>query len=231
MRGKAIAETSIAMIWHCAVFQYMAIPFEGSLHFLTRYIEIQWAAILADQEIHLYGKYCYILLDISRYSVVFFYDDIAVSQEHWWPGLQTFVSTYMNGCGQCQQFKIKRGPTKPALFPISSSPMNCPFVQLSMDFITSLPLSGIFDSIMVVVDHGLTKGIILIPCTEKGLTTYEITRLFIKNVYKQFGLSDKVITDRGGQFDFLFFQELCKVLEIKSALITAFHPQSDGSTE
>jgi len=84
---------------------------------------------------------------------------------------------------------------------------------------------------MVVVDHGLTKGIILIPCTEKGLMTYETARLFIENVYKRFGLPDKVITDRGGQFDSSFFQELCKALEIKSALTTAFHPQSDGSTE
>ncbi len=45
----------------------------------------------------------------------------------------------------------------------------------------------------------------------------------IENVYKQFGLPDKVITDREGQFDSLFFQELCKALEA--------HPQSDGSTK
>ena len=72
---------------------------------------------------------------------------------------------------------------KPALFPISSSLTNRLFAQLSMDFITSLPLSGIFDSIMVMVNHGLTKGIILIFCTKKGLTTYETARLFIENVY------------------------------------------------
>jgi len=156
---------------------------------------------------------------------------MAVSQEHWWLGLRTFVRSYVNGCARCQQFKINKRPTKPALFPISSSLTNRPFAQLSMDFITSLPLSRIFDSIMVVVDHGLTKGIILILCTEKGLTTYETARLFIENVYKQFGLPDKVITDRGGQFDSSFFQELCKALEIKSALTTAFHPQSDGLTE
>ena len=135
---------------------------------------------------------------------------MAVSQEHWWPGLRTSVRSYVNGCAQCQQFKINRRPTKPALFPISSSLTNCPFAQLSMDFITSLPLSQFFDSIMVV---------------------YKTTRLFIENVYKQFGLPDKIITDCGGQFDSLFFQELCKALEIKSALTTAFHPQSDGSTE
>ncbi len=156
---------------------------------------------------------------------------MAVSQEHWWPGLRTFIHSYVNGCAQCQQFKINRGPTKPALFPISSSLTNHPFSQLSMDFITSLPLSQNFDSIMVVVDHGLTKGITLIPCTKKGLMTYQTARLFIENVYKRFGLPDKIITNHGGQFNSLFFQELCKALEIKSALTTAFHSQSDGSTE
>jgi hypothetical protein len=33
-----------------------------------------------------------------------------------------------------------------------------------MDLITNLPLSNGFDSILVIVDHGLTKGVILSPC-------------------------------------------------------------------
>jgi hypothetical protein len=29
-----------------------------------------------------------------------------VRQNYWWPGLQTFVKNYVQGCGICQQFKI-----------------------------------------------------------------------------------------------------------------------------
>jgi Integrase zinc binding domain len=29
-----------------------------------------------------------------------------IRQNYWWPGLQTFVKKYVQGCGICQQFKI-----------------------------------------------------------------------------------------------------------------------------
>ena len=101
-----------------------------------------------------------------------------------------------------------------------------------MDFMTDLPLSDDgFDSIMIVVDHGLSKGVILIPCSKIGLTAEKTVQLFIDNVYSRFGLPDRIITDRGPQFDSDFFQELCKALDIKSNMTTAFHPQANGGTE
>ena len=65
-----------------------------------------------------------------------------------------------------------------------------------MDLITDLPLTTGFDSILVVVDHGLSKGVILIPCT-KTLTAEGAAQLLLDNLYKQFGLPDKMISDRG----------------------------------
>ena len=48
---------------------------------------------------------------------------------------------------------------------------------------------------------------------------------------KSFGLPDKIISDRGPQFASKVFIELLKLLGIKSALSTAYHPQIDGTTE
>lgn len=42
---------------------------------------------------------------------------------------------------------------------------------------------------------------------------------------------DKIISDRGPQFAAKSFLELLKLLNIKSSLTTAYHPQSDGATE
>ena len=42
---------------------------------------------------------------------------------------------------------------------------------------------------------------------------------------------DKIILDQGPQFAAKLFIELLKLLKIKSALTTAYHPQSDGATE
>ena len=99
-----------------------------------------------------------------------------------------------------------------------------------MDMIMDLPTSGGYDSILAVVDHGLTKGVILIPCN-KTLTADQCTQLLLDNVYKQFRLMDKIISDRGPQFAAKSFLELLKFLKIKSSLTTAYHLQSDGATE
>ena len=69
------------------------------------------------------------------------------------------------------------------------------------------------------------------PCNKKGLTSERTAQLFINNVYSRFGLPDKIITDWGTQFEATFFQEICKLLGIKSAMMTAFHPQVNGGIE
>ena len=63
-----------------------------------------------------------------------------------------------------------------------------------MDFIVDLlPIDG-YDSIMSVVDHGLSKGVILIPCNKK-ITSEQSAQLLLDNLYKRFSLPDKLISD------------------------------------
>ena len=105
-----------------------------------------------------------------------------------------------------------------------------PFTYCSMDFITDLPTVNKYDSILVVVDQGLSKGVILLPCN-KTITAEQTAKLLLDNLYKRFGLPDKLISDRGAQFSSKAFIELLKLLGVKSALSTAFHPQTNGTTE
>jgi hypothetical protein len=105
-----------------------------------------------------------------------------------------------------------------------------PFTSLSVDLITDLPPSGGFDSIMVVVDHSLTKGVIITPCL-KTITSEGIAKLFFKHVYRRFGLYDKIISDRGPQSISKFSKALAKLLDYTIAPSTAYHPQTDGQTE
>ena len=114
--------------------------------------------------------------------------------------------------------------------PIEGAKSLRPFASCSMDMITDLPISNGYDSILAVVDHGLMKGVILIPCS-KTLTAAQCAGLLLDNVYKRFGLMDKIISDRGPQFAAKSFLELLKLLKIKSSLTMAYHPQSDGATE
>jgi transposase InsO family protein len=99
-----------------------------------------------------------------------------------------------------------------------------------MDLITDLPPVDDCDSVLVVVDRGNTKRAILIP-TAKTLTQEGAGQLLLNNLYKQFGLPDKMLSDREPQFAAKAFHKLLKLLGIKSNLTTAYHPQTDGATK
>ena len=153
-----------------------------------------------------------------------------VRQSYWWPGLTIFVKNFIAGCAQCQQMKINTHPTRPPLNPIAADPNALPFQAVSMDFITDLPESHGYDSIMVIVDHDASKGIVLIPC-HKTIDALQTAQLYHQHVYRRFGLPTSIISDRGPQFASKVFQTLCSRLGIKSKMSTAYHPQSDGQTE
>ena len=154
----------------------------------------------------------------------------SIQQHYWWPGLRTYIKNYVQGCGTCQQFKIDQQPTKPSFLLKEEASTTWPFTNCSMDFIMDLLLVKVHDSILVVVDQGLTKGIILIPCS-KTITTKQTAQLLLENLYKRFGLLDKIISDQGPQFTSRTFVKLLKLLGIKSSLSTTYHPQMDGTTK
>ena len=116
-----------------------------------------------------------------------------VALESWWPGLASYVHSYVRGCASCQQHKVNTHPSRPPLLPILSS-CSRPFQQISCDLITDLPLSDGFDTLLVMVDHGLTKGVILCP-TKKTIDAAGVASLFFSKVFKRFGLYDKIISD------------------------------------
>ena len=153
-----------------------------------------------------------------------------VKNQYWWPGLRTFVKNYVKGCAICQQFKIDRHPSHPAYIPTEGAQTTRPFANCSMDMITDLPMVDGQDSLLVIVNQGLTKGVILLPCS-KTIMAEQVATLLLDNLYKRFGLPNKIISDRGPQFASKSFRELLKLLGIKSALSTAYHPQTDGTTE
>ena len=92
-----------------------------------------------------------------------------------------------------------------------------------MDFITDLPESNGYNALYVVVDHDLTKAIVLIPCT-KTVDAIGTARLYHDNVYRRFGLPNRIISDRGPQFSSQVFKEMNKQLGVILSMSTAFHP-------
>jgi transposase InsO family protein len=103
------------------------------------------------------------------------------------------------------------------------------FQFITMDFVTDLPESEGYDAILVVVDQ-FTKTIIIEPCN-KTINADITANLLLKRVFCKFGIPDKIISDRGPQFASKVMKTVLKSMGIRSALSTAFHPQTNGATE
>ena len=140
----------------------------------------------------------------------------AMWQNYRWPGLQTFIKNYVQGCDICQQFKLIEHPLN---LLTSQQKTICQF----MDLITDLLLANRYNLILVMLDQGLLKGVILSPATKK-ITSEDTAKLLLEGLYKQFGLPDIIISDRGPQFASKAFTELLKLLRINLVLSTAYHP-------
>ncbi len=153
-----------------------------------------------------------------------------LKQNYWWPNLKKDVEEYVKGCTACQANKINTHHQKPRLFPITTDPEAQPFEVITMDFITKLPPSRGYDSILTITDHDCTKAALFIPCNET-ITSEGVAKLYLQHAYPHYGIPKRLITDRGSQFISIFMRNLCQVLGIKQNISSAYHPQTDGQSE
>jgi hypothetical protein len=106
-----------------------------------------------------------------------------VSRDYLWPQLWKFVKEYVQSWDICSRAKGTRHQSY-GLLQLLPIP-NGPWLSLSLDFNTELPVSCTFDSILVVVGQ-LTKMAHFIPCN-KTITREVTTKLFIDHIYRYHG--------------------------------------------
>jgi hypothetical protein len=87
-----------------------------------------------------------------------------IQRQYFWPGGRTWIVQYVKGCATCQQNKNVTHKTRAPLYKITVPDNGPPFTQIVMDLITGLPKSRGFDSILTIVDHGCSRGVIFLPC-------------------------------------------------------------------
>ncbi|MBW0526356.1 hypothetical protein O181_066071, partial [Austropuccinia psidii MF-1] len=150
-----------------------------------------------------------------------------VKRDIHWPGMTQVIKDYVSSCQQCSRNKNihhkKVGLLKTLPIP------NGPWICLSMDFITQLPLSNSFDSILVIVDR-FSRMAVFIP-TMSSITSLDLAHLFIKNIFSKHGLPSSIASDRGSLDFSSFWTHLCQQLKISRDLSTAYHPEIDGKPE
>ncbi len=152
------------------------------------------------------------------------------SRRYWWPNMWQDVKDYVQGCAKCQQNKINTQPTRAALSPIFPKSEAMPFETIALDFITKLPISQGYDSILTVTDHNCTKAAVFIPCKE-SITAEEMAGLIVQHIFPRFRLPLKFISDRDPRFASRFIRGLCKVTGTTQNISTAYHLRTDGQSE
>jgi hypothetical protein len=98
-----------------------------------------------------------------------------------------------------------------------------------MDFITELPESNGYDSILVIVDK-LTKYATFIP-THSSVNEEATAKLFFEHIVSKYGIPRQIVSDRDSRWTGTFWKEVCRLMNMRRALTTAYHPQADGQTE
>lgn len=145
---------------------------------------------------------------------------------YFWPHMMKDIRRFVRNCDLCNSNKAwrdrKQGFLKPLPVPERI------WSEISMDFITELPESNGCTNLLVITDR-LGKGVILEGM--KKITADALADVFIRSFYRHHGLPKAIVSDRGTQFVSAMWGRICNLLKIVRRLSTAFHPETDGSTE
>ena len=102
-----------------------------------------------------------------------------VTRNHWWPEVTRNVGRYVEGCDLCQQMKNRTEEVAEKLK--LEEVLEKPWMHISVDFITKLPVVAGKNTILIVCDR-LSKMTHFVATTE-GTTVEGLARLFRDNVW------------------------------------------------
>ena len=155
-----------------------------------------------------------------------------VGRKYYWPSLRKDVKSYVRGCDVCLASKTVRHKPYGDLqsLPIPTHRWK----DLSMDFVTGLPLSSdwkgdSYDSILVIVNR-LTKMVHYKP-VKVIIDASGLAKVIIDVIVWHHGLPNLIVIDKGQVFISKFWSLLCYFFGVKRRLSTTFHPQIDNQTK
>jgi hypothetical protein len=128
-----------------------------------------------------------------------------------------------NFVAECDVYQHNKGEIVKSLGTLQ--PLSIPpaiWKDISMDFITGLPKLGNKSVIMVVVDR-LSKYAHFFAL-QQLFTTSTMDQIFMDQVFKLYGMSHSIISNRDPTFTRKFWQELFKLQGTQLHLSTTYHP-------
>ena len=155
----------------------------------------------------------------------------SVKKDYFWLNLCKDIIEYCQTCDTCQ--RNKSTTQKPAgLLHQPAIPLR-PGTHYAMDFVGPLPKSKYngktYDTIFTVVDR-FNGWVFALPTIQEA-TAEDTATLFFDAVVSFKGLPISIISDRDTRFKSNFWTALMNKLHVSLDMSSAFHPQTDGSSE
>ncbi|KAL0199954.1 hypothetical protein M9458_003141, partial [Cirrhinus mrigala] len=151
----------------------------------------------------------------------------STTNRFWWPSLNKDVTQFVKRCATCNITKSSHQRPSGLLQPLPIPQR--PWSHIAIDFITDLPPSNNYTTILTVIDR-FSKACRIIPLT-KLPTAWETAEVLLNQVFRHFGIPDDIVSDRGPQFTSRVWQAFCNQLNINVSLTSGYHPQSNGQAE
>ncbi|KAL0153009.1 hypothetical protein M9458_051679, partial [Cirrhinus mrigala] len=150
-----------------------------------------------------------------------------LNNRYWWPTIRSDTINFIKSCTACNTAKVPR--RLPAgLFQPLPVPQR-PWSHLAIDFVTDLPPSNGYTTILSVVDR-FSKACRFIPLP-KLPSALETAEVLCNWVFWLYGLPEDIISDRGPQFTSRLWATFFRLLGVNVSLTSGYHPQADGQIE
>ena len=145
----------------------------------------------------------------------------------WWPEMREDINNFLSACSVCTQSKVTHKPPQGLLQPLPIP--HRPWSHIALDFITGLPPSNHYDTILTIIDR-FSKAVHFVPL-KKLPSASETAQLLVTHVVRLHGIPTDIVSDRGPQFTARFWKAFCTLLGTSVSLSSGFHPQTNSQTE
>lgn len=149
-----------------------------------------------------------------------------ISLNYWWPRMRFNVEEYVKQCDKCQRRKggyQYRAPLGDLPEPTE------PFQVTSMDITGPYSLTPRKNKYLLTFIDNFTRYPEAFPIPDISAET--CARVYATQIITRHGSGSVLITDQGKQLTSVFFQETCKVLNVKKVQSSPYHPQSNSVVE
>jgi transposase InsO family protein len=157
-------------------------------------------------------------------------------ESFYWRKMEKTVRDYVNSCLVCARAKPLNAPHGPLH---TSEVPSYPFEVISMDLVTGLPSvpwyigqKKITANACLTLCCVLTRYVVFVPVS-KTMNSEDVAEAIIQHLIigQGTGVPRVIRSDRDPRWTSQVMKDICRSLGIRLALSTAYHAQTNGSTE